>query len=107
MDESKGLSCFLLGLGVGIGLGVVFAPKPGSEVRGLLREKALEGGDYLKRRTDDIRDSAEEWVDKGKSVVTRQKDQLSAAVDAGKQAYRETVSGSAAAEPTGLAGEVL
>ena len=106
MDDNKGLSYFFLGLGVGIGLGVVFAPKSGSEVRGLIREKALEGGDYLKRRSEDLRDSAGDLVDKGKSVVSRQKDQLSAAVDAGKQAYRDTISGTAA-EPPRLTGETF
>jgi hypothetical protein len=30
-------------------------------------------------------------VDKGKSLLQRQKEQFSAAVDAGKQAYRESI----------------
>jgi len=38
-----------------------------------------------------VRESAEDLVERGREVVTRQKDQLSAAVEAGKQAYREVV----------------
>ena len=96
MDDSKGLPYFFLGLGVGVALGIVFAPKAGSEVRGLIKDKALEGTDYLKRRTDDLKDSAGDLVDKGRGVVNRQRDQFNAAVDAGKQAYREALSSSAA-----------
>ena len=92
MDDSKGLSYFLLGLGVGVAAGIVFAPQSGQETRGLIRSKAQESGEALKRRTEELRDSATDLVDRGKSVVGRQKEQLAAAVDAGKQAYREAVS---------------
>lgn len=94
MDDNKGLSYFFLGLGVGVALGVVFAPKAGIETRGLLRDKALEGGDFLKRRSEDLRDSASGLVQRGKDAVSKQRDQLNAAVDAGKQAYREAIGGS-------------
>ena len=48
--------------------------------------------------------SAEEVIEKGKSAVSRQRDNLSSAVEAGKQAYREAVSGGAAADdvPEGI-----
>jgi len=39
MDDSKGLSYFLLGLGVGVAVGIVFAPQSGEETRGLLRSR--------------------------------------------------------------------
>ena len=48
MDDSKALSCFLLGLGIGVAVGIVFAPASGEETRGRIRSRALEGGDYLK-----------------------------------------------------------
>ncbi len=91
MDDKKGLSYFMLGLGIGVAVGIVFAPAPGEETRDMLRSKALEGGDYLKRRSEEIKDNAGDLVEKGKTVIQSQKDQLSAAVDAGKQAYREAV----------------
>jgi gas vesicle protein len=95
MDDSKGIAYFFLGLGVGVAVGMIFAPVSGSEARGLIRNKASEGGDYLRRRSEEIRDSASDVVERGKELVNRQRDQLSAAVDAGKQAYREAISSAA------------
>ena len=57
----------------------------------LLRTKAGEGTDYLKKQGETLRESASEVVEKGKSTLGRQKDQLVAAVEAGKQAYRDAV----------------
>ena len=90
--DKNGLSAFLLGLGVGVGIGILFAPKSGEETREYLRSKANEGGDFLKERSSDLKQTASEWVDKGKEAVNRQKDNLADAVEAGKQAYRDAVS---------------
>jgi len=90
--DKNGLSSFLLGLGVGVGIGMLFAPKSGEETREMLKNKAGEGTDYLKQRGTEFRQSASEWVDKGKDALNRQKDHLSDAVEAGRQAYRETMS---------------
>jgi gas vesicle protein len=100
--DKNGLSSFLLGLGVGVGIGMLFAPKSGSETREMiknkagegsdfLKQKAGEGTDFLKQRSADIKQTANEWVDKGKDALGRQKDNISDAVEAGRQAYRETV----------------
>ena len=91
MEDSNKFSYFLLGLGIGVAAGLLFAPQSGEETRGILRSKADEGKDYLRNRGDELRGQAEEIVDRGKSALQRQKDQLAAAVDAGKRAYRETV----------------
>jgi gas vesicle protein len=99
MEDNKGLAYFFLGLGVGVAVGMIFAPVAGSEARGAIRSKALEGGDYLRRRSEEFRDSAGDVVQRGKEIVNRQKDQLSAAVDAGRQAYREAIS---SAGPSGV-----
>ena len=90
--DKNGLSSFLLGLGVGVGIGLLFAPKSGEETRELIKNKAGEGGEFLKQRGAELKDSASTWVDKGKEAVTRQKDTLTDAVEAGKQAYRDAVS---------------
>ena len=90
MADEKKLSYFFLGMGIGVAVGILFAPKPGEETRRFLREKADEGKDYIKKRGDDLIDSAGEIVDRGKTVINRQKDQLAAAVEAGRQAYRES-----------------
>src|SRR5579871_4907484 len=89
--DKNGLSSFLLGLGVGVGIGMLFAPKSGRETRQLIKDKAGEGTEYLKQRSTDIRQTASEWVDKGKDAINRQKDNLSDAVEAGRQAYRDVV----------------
>ncbi len=89
--DKNGLSAFLLGLGVGVGLGMLFAPKSGQETRDIIKNKAGEGTDFIKQRGADLKQSAGEWVDKGKEAVGRQKDNLSDAMEAGKRAYRDTV----------------
>jgi gas vesicle protein len=93
MDEDKRLSYFFLGLGLGVAAGILFAPKSGEETREFLRQKADEGSDFLKRRGEDLREQAGDYVEKGRSVLNQQRDNLSAAMDAGKAAYREAVAG--------------
>jgi len=98
MEDDKKFSYFFLGLGIGVAVGLLFAPKSGAETRELLAEKAGEGKEYLKRRGEDLKrkgeelaDQATDLIDKGKTSVQRQKDQLAAALEAGKSAYRERV----------------
>lgn len=92
MSEENGASkvaFFLAGMGVGAVLALLFAPKSGKETRDFLTQKAEEGRDYVSARGRDLRKQAEEVVDKAKDVVSKQKEQLSAALEAGKQAYQE------------------
>lgn len=91
MSDNGGakFSYFLVGLGIGTVIGLLFAPRSGRETRDLLNEKVDEGRDYLKRRSRELREQAEDVVERGKETVAKQKDQLSAAIEAGKQAYRE------------------
>ena len=94
--DKNGLSSFLLGLGVGVGIGMLFAPKSGEETRKIIKEKAGEGTEYVKQRSSEMKQTATEWVEKGKEAMGRQKetisDAVSDAVQAGKQAYRDAVS---------------
>jgi len=91
VDEDKKFSYFFLGLGIGVAVGMLFAPKAGDETREYLSSKLNEGTDYVKRRSSELRETASEWVDRGKQTLRSQRDQLNAAVEAGKQAYREAV----------------
>ena len=102
MEERSGFGYFLLGLGIGVAAGLLWAPRSGEETRAFLADKAGEGADYLKsraqdgteyvrQRTDDIKQSANDLYERGRSSVSQQKDNLSAAVEAGKQAYRDAV----------------
>ena len=94
--DRNGLSGFLLGLGVGVGIGMLFAPQSGEETRKIIKDKAGEGTDYMKQRSSEMKQTATEWVEKGKDALGRQKetisDAVSDAIHAGKQAYRDAVS---------------
>ena len=66
---------------------MLLAPRSGEETQQLLKDKANDA----KRRAEDMRDNAAQVVDRGKNKVRHQVQNLSAAVEAGKQAYRESV----------------
>lgn len=102
MDEKNGFGYFLLGLGIGVAAGLLWAPRSGEETRALLTDKAGEGADYVKsraqegtdfvkQRTGDLKSTANDVIERGKSRVLQQKENLSAAVEAGKQAYQDAV----------------
>lgn len=91
MEDDNKLSYFFLGLGLGAVAGILFAPKSGAETRDFLLSKASDGADLAKQRAADLREAAAEQIERGKSTVQRHKDNLAAAVDAGKQAYRDSV----------------
>jgi gas vesicle protein len=90
-DRDDRLPYFILGLGLGAALGVLFAPKSGAETRQLLRDRAEDGADYIKRRGDEFKESAAEALERGKRTYQSRKENLAAAVDAGRQAYREAM----------------
>jgi gas vesicle protein len=101
MEDDNKISYFFLGLGLGVAIGFLFAPKSGEETRELILTKADEGKEYLKRRSEELRDSAADLLDKSKTAVARQKDQLAAAVEAGKSAYREAIISPVQTHPAG------
>ncbi len=90
MSENGGskFSYFLVGMGIGALIGILFAPKSGEETREYLRQKAEEGREFAQRKARELRERADEFIDRGKDVVQRQKEQISAAVEAGKEAYQ-------------------
>jgi len=80
---------FLAGMGIGAILALLFAPKTGEETRQLISRKAEEGREYVATKGKELRQDAEDLVEKAKDLVNQQKEQLSAALEAGKQAYQE------------------
>jgi gas vesicle protein len=92
-DNGNNLLWFLAGLGFGALVGVLYAPRAGRETRDALKSTAQEGSEYLKTRGREARESVGQWVDRGKEVVGQRKDQISAAIDAGRQVYREATEG--------------
>jgi gas vesicle protein len=79
---------FLVGLGVGALVGVLFAPKSGEDTREYLTKRAEEGRDFAQRKARELRERADDLIERGKEVATRQKESLSAAVEAGREAYQ-------------------
>jgi gas vesicle protein len=127
-NKNLGLAYFLAGLGIGALVGVLYAPKSGRETREDIKNGAREGTEYLRVRSHQVAEGVgdlvekgkehaveymahgreavdrgraqwEEFVDRGKNLVTEQKTRVSAAVDAGRQAYSTTVSEPAPEEP--------
>ncbi|HMD50048.1 MAG TPA: hypothetical protein VKG79_13155, partial [Bryobacteraceae bacterium] len=50
-----------------------------------------EGKEYIKKATADLKDQASDVIERGRGAVKSQRDNLSAAVEAGKAAYRDAV----------------
>ena len=89
-DDSGGkFTYFLAGLGVGSLIGILFAPRSGEETRNLITSRVDEGRDYLTKRSHELREQADDLVDRGRKAVARQRENVQSAVEAGRQAYRE------------------
>lgn len=82
------ISYFMVGLGIGALIGILFAPKSGEETREYLAQKADEGREYAQRKAREIRERAEDLLERGKDVATRQRESITAAVEAGREAYQ-------------------
>jgi gas vesicle protein len=59
----------LIGLGVGAALGLLFAPKPGRQLRKDLRRSYDEALDTVSDWTDEAKDRFEEVVEKGTDLA--------------------------------------
>ena len=91
---------FMAGAGIGAVLALLFAPRAGSETRELLARRATDSREFLTNKVNEGRQAVEDrgrrfggdfnsFLDKSKEAVQRQKEQLAAAFEAGKAAYRE------------------
>jgi gas vesicle protein len=80
---------FLIGGTIGAVIALLFAPRSGRETREIIANKALEGRDLLSSAGRNVGGAVSSYIDKGKEIVSTQKDQIAAAIEAGKQAYRE------------------
>ena len=78
---------FLVGLGVGALVGILFAPKSGEDTREFLAKKADEGKDFAQKKARELRERADELIERSKEVAVRKKDSITAAVEAGREAY--------------------
>ncbi len=82
------VSFFLVGLGIGALVGILFAPKSGEETREYLSSKAEEGRDYAQKKARELRERAEDLIERSKEIMARQKDAITTAVAARKEPYK-------------------
>lgn len=80
---------FTLGAFIGATVALLLAPRSGEETRRLIAAKTREGKEYMASRGRNAVDKTTAYIDRGKEVLQQQREQLSAALEAGKQAYRE------------------
>jgi len=99
-DRSSGASgvilAFLMGGLTGAALAMLFAPRSGRETRDLLGETLRDSAEKTRGVRDravgkgrEILEDASEYVERQRESLERRKDRLSAAIDAGRQAYKE------------------
>jgi gas vesicle protein len=90
MEDNAGarFMYFLTGVGIGALVGVLFAPQSGERTREMITDKAGESREFLLRKSRELKDQASDYVERGKGALSEQRDQLTAAIEAGKQAYR-------------------
>jgi gas vesicle protein len=99
-DHSAGTSgvllSFLLGALSGAALAVLFAPRSGRETREMLGERLRETADRGRRLGEqaldkgrEVADDASGYVERQREALDKRRDRLSAAVEAGRQAYRD------------------
>ena len=92
-DHGSKLAYFLAGGGIGAVVALLFAPRTGRETRDIIVQRTAESRERVASATrgtsDKMSDYIEKGLEKGKEAVSSQKDQISAAIMAGKQAYEE------------------
>jgi len=79
----------MLGTVIGAATALLLAPRSGEETRKMIMSKAREGADTISSRGKTVAQKTTEYLDRGKEIVQQQKDSLSAALEAGKKAYRD------------------
>jgi gas vesicle protein len=88
-NRTNKIGWFLAGLGLGAVVAILYAPKSGRDTREAIATGVDDGREYLASLGRDARQELSEWVDSGKKIVAGTKRQVSAAVDAGREAIHE------------------
>jgi gas vesicle protein len=90
------LLSFLLGALSGAALAILFAPRSGRETREMLGEKLRETADRSRKLGEQAiekgREAAEDasgYLERQRDALEKRRDRLAAAVEAGRQAYRD------------------
>lgn len=85
------LLSFLLGGMVGAGLALLLAPQSGQETRRRIKEFAEDAKEKASEYAGYAKEKVVSTVDKGKSYFEEKKSAISAAIEAGKDAYDKEV----------------
>ena len=88
-DRFSKLSFFLVGGGIGAVIALLFAPRSGRETREIIAQRASESRERVLSTSRNVGEKVSTYIERGKEVVNTQKEQMAAAIEAGKQAYRE------------------
>jgi gas vesicle protein len=80
---------FLIGGMVGAGIALLLTPQSGSKTRRQIREATRDMTDKAGSCYEQVKETVDTAVAKGKGVVLEKKPLLAAAIDAGRQAYVE------------------
>jgi gas vesicle protein len=87
---------FLLGALSGAALAILFAPRSGRETREILGEKLRESAERSRQlgqraveKGKEVAEEASSYVERGREALDKRRDRLAAAVEAGRQTYRE------------------
>ena len=86
------VGCFLAGASMGAVAVLLFAPATGEQTRKRIVKKVEEGKDYVASKGREFRGQAEEFVEKGRERVSKQKERLADVLETGKEAARSTLS---------------
>jgi gas vesicle protein len=74
IDSTAGY--FLAGLVIGSLVSIFFAPKSGEGTRKFLSQKVREGGKHARKKAHELSEHADDWVERGKELVNRKKEQI-------------------------------
>ena len=88
MDNNRGLLLFGVGCAAGMVGALLLTSKSGRETIAYLRGKADEGTKNVKESVDNLSHAVTNAAERGKKAIRYQTENIGAAVDAGKQAYR-------------------
>ena len=77
-----------MGCVAGVTAGLLLSSKSGREAVDYLRQKTDEGTETLKEGVDKLSDAVSSVATRGMKTVKYQKENLEAALDAGKKAYK-------------------
>ncbi len=69
-ENGGGFFWFLAGLGLGAAIAMLYAPRPGREVRGFISESAGNARDFLTRRGPEVYDKGQELIEEAATMVT-------------------------------------